>query len=101
MSRSVTYARSDDEVSLSAVPVSPKVAVDGEGNVLVSSSSRDWLLDVADLVLNGAAVEPTAGDTITDTDGTWMVVADAGTREWEYLDTTHLVMRVRTKLVGE
>ncbi|MFA5526124.1 MAG: hypothetical protein WC992_04795 [Acholeplasmataceae bacterium] len=101
MSRSITYARGDDEASIDATPIRPQAMVDSGGEtVSIEARSRDWLIEAVALVLDGSETLPAAGDTITDDDGTWSVVAEPGLPEWEWLDTTHITLRVRTKLTA-
>lgn len=105
--QAVTYSRkvhaTTYTVSLTARPAAGTAAVAAESGLAVVSAERDWLVEAADLVLNGAATTPHKGDRITDADGTaWeLTPVVAGEPAWRFSDPqTRTLYRVHTKRVS-
>ena len=73
-----------------------------ESAVSVQWGERDYLITVADLVLNGAATTPQRGDRITDADGIVWELASPETNEapWRYSDQTRTLYRCHCKRVA-
>lgn len=105
---SVTYSRGNDSVSLTAVvgrtlfsSVSPGT---GNGRASVEWGDRDYLIRVADLVLNGSPITPQKGDQITHTvNGVSLVfelMTPTGEPAWRYSDELRTTYRIHTKRVG-
>jgi hypothetical protein len=102
----VSYHRGDSMVAITAVPASRDYEVVSDYGAMATWSSVDWLLPVADLVLDGARVVPEPGDRIS------MDVTGVGTRTWEIMhipgqghmsdaDVSGTRVRVHAKLIGE
>jgi len=101
MSRSVTYSRGADSVTLSATPGSTQYeGVDDEG-MTAQGMAHDWIFTAADLVIDGELTVPQLHDRITDGTGDSPV-------EYEVLDLAGIghyrqrgpQMRVHTKRVA-
>lgn len=76
-----------------------------QGDVLVHLESRDFLIEAAELVLDGALTLPVRGDRITETDElgatlTYEVLEPGGEPPWRYSDEYRLQFRVHTKLIA-
>lgn len=111
--RLVTYSRTDDverglvagSVSLIATPGDYLFAVSASlDKARVEWADRDYLIEAALLILNGARVEPEKGDRVTETiDGTVCVYElSTPTNEpvWRWADTEHVTLRVHCKRVA-
>jgi len=67
---------------------------------------RDFLIDVADLVLDGAAVEPQRDDVIEETDGEtvfvyWVQSPGGSEPAWRYSDRHRITWRIHGQLIEE
>jgi hypothetical protein len=93
---SVTYARGANAVTLSAVVgITEHTSLDDAG-MPVTHQSRDYLIAVGDLVLGGSAVEPLAGDRITEGSAAYVVRNSGGDAPWRYSDGARTTFRVHT-----
>jgi hypothetical protein len=61
----------------------------------------DWLIDVADLVLDGTPIVPTKGDRVTDGDRTFEVHPPPGQTVYRYTDGQRLVYRIHSQLIED
>ena len=99
---SVTYRRGGLAVDLTVtVGQSEREVEDGDG-LLVTVQAHDFLILVADLVLDGQQVLPESGDLIRETTGgvtyVWEVLPPTPNEPcWRYSDPDRKALRVHTK----
>ena len=100
---SVSYQRGALSVTITATPKPHEYEVvddDGFGIVMLS---RDYIVNVSDLVLAGAEFAPRSGDRIVETLGgvaqTFEVMALGQKHEYEPFDSDGLMLLVHTKKV--
>jgi hypothetical protein len=99
----VTYSRpGSTPLAVGPIPAklgkTPYETVDASG-VVTTVESRDFLIEAADLVLGGAAVEPARGDRITDAVGqVWEVALGPGQQCFRRVEFD-TVFRIHTKHV--
>ena len=102
-SQSVTYRRGTDSVVVSASIGSTRFEQEDRDGLVVRSQVRDYLIDVADLVLSGGAIEPEVGDLIEETVGSqthvYQVLPLGGEPAWRYSDPYRKTYRIHTKRV--
>jgi len=103
-SRTVTYRRGEDSVQLSATVGMTVLRLEDDYGIEQRLTRRDYLIEVADLVLAGQQVEPQAGDRIEEADGetTWVYEVmgpGGGEPDWRYSDPYRRVYRIHTKHV--
>lgn len=92
------YARGSSSVSVVAVPARTDAEVVNEQNLATRVTFDDWLIDVADLVLDGQPVEPRARDAVT-VDGATYTVLDLGTEgAWRHTNQARATFRVHSRL---
>lgn len=103
-SRSVTYQREGETVSVDATPGRTPYTVELEGGIAQQIESADWIIDAADLVLGGEQTEPQRGDRVIDTlNGqqlTYEVLAPGNEPVFVY-DRYRRRLRVHSKLIDE
>lgn len=104
LSETVTYHRSAASVSLSATIGQAEFEQDNGVGSLVSTQTRDFIIDTSDLVLSGSAVLPERGDQIKQTVGSTVYVFEAssvgGEKVWRYTDRYQNRLRIHTNLIG-
>ena len=104
MSRTVTYVRGVDSVDVAATIGKTAFEQTDEYGVIHRTESRDFLVLTADLVLDGTATLPKAGDRIRETAGdqvfVYEVMAPGGEPPWRYSDPYRRTLRIHTKHVG-
>lgn len=101
---SIIYTRGSYSSTITATATMHEYeVVDDEGFGIVMLS-RDYIVHVADLVLNGAEIAPRAGDRITETiqgvSCTFEVMALGQKHEYEPFDSDGLMLLVHTKKVA-
>ena len=94
LTTTVTYVRGAIELAVPATIGRTKYEADDGHVVRVEFTDRDFLILVADLVIDGQATEPQRGDLILE-----------GTREfevldWRYSDPYRQTLRITTKETG-
>lgn len=100
----VTYSRAGvGSVTLTAWLGRTQDQADGQG-VRVEYGDRDYLVEAADLVLGGSAVEPRDADRVTETINGVAVVFEVmplntGAAGWRWSDDARTCYRVHTKRV--
>jgi hypothetical protein len=97
LASTVTYARGEASVDLAAVGTELRQEEEREYAARVTARSRRYLVDAADLVLDGAETLPRRGDTITETidgyDCTLEVFDQPGIGPWKYAESRrHLIV---------
>jgi hypothetical protein len=103
MTESVIYKRDGSVMvaDLQATPGKTVVRLDQGYGATVRKDIRDFLIDVADLVLNDTAVEPEKRDEIIY-DGRIYEVSSPGNDEpeWRHTDAYRKTYRIHTKDMG-
>lgn len=97
--KDITFSRpSVGSVSISkAVPGTSQHEISQDGMVIEQVRSRDWLVLVSALVLNGSPVLPRKGDKIT-VDGKELAVLCMGSdAQWKYTDQSEQIIRIHTR----
>ena len=104
LTRTVTYVRGEDSVSVAATIGKTTFEQADEYGVIHRTESRDFLVLTADLVLDGSPTLPKAGDRIREADGdqvfVYEVLAPGGEPPWRYSDPYRRTLRIHTKHVG-
>ena len=103
-SQSVTYARGAYSVTVDAT-VGRTIFDPGDGVATYQKwESRDYLIDTADLILNGSQTLPARGDTITETIGgvsvVYEVTSPKDTPHFVYSDAYRKKLRIHTSQVS-
>ncbi len=101
--RQVTYQRGDSFVEVSATIGQTEFEIAGEYGVVEKAEARDYLILVADLVLDGQTTLPQRGDQIREAQGAttfvYEVMAPGGESPWRYSDPYRKTLRIHTKEV--
>lgn len=87
--REVTFNYGTGSKTLIAVKSRPNAqAVSSDGETIIESNSYDFLIDPADLVIDGVFIKPSEGFEITEQDGTKhrLIPGDSGNLVWRYSD---------------
>lgn len=104
VTRAVIYVRGQSTTSLPATVGTTEFTKDG-GGFPVTFNSVDWLIDAADLEIDGLPTEPARGDRIhdetVDQRRVYELLDDLGGPPWKWSDPYHRTYRVHTKLVEE
>ena len=104
-SRAVSYKRGAETIMIAqAVIGNTRTDVMTADGMTVQSKVRDYLVDVEDLYLGGAVVEPAEGDEIRETDGTstyvFTVMPLGSEPAWRYSDPFRQRYRIHTKVTA-
>jgi hypothetical protein len=104
-SHSVVYHRGADSIAVQATIGRTLLKLnDSYGGVRMQWTDRDFLIQAADLVLNGSTLTPERGDRITETVGLNMsvfeVMAYGGEPPWRYSDPFGKLLRIHAKFIG-
>lgn len=98
VSQDVVYQRGGSTVTLKATMGSTQMGQYDQGGAVIAFDSIDFLVNAADLVLNGDQVEPRRGDEIIWRGHNYRVVADQqGDRPYRESGSEGTVLRVMTK----
>ncbi len=104
LSRTVTYLRGGDSVDIAATIGRTEFEQADEYGVVHRTESRDFLVLAADLVLDGKATLPQAGDRIHEAVGEQLfiyeVMAPGSEPPWRYSDLYRRTLRIHTKFIG-
>ena len=104
MSRTVSYERGADSVSLSATVGRTMFEIEDGHGVVQRHEARDFLVLADDLVLAGSNALPQAGDRIRETQGAMVfvyeVMAPGSEPVWRYGDPYRKTLRIHTKQVA-
>ena len=108
LSRTVLYARGGASVELAATLGRTEFDVSTAEGLTERFESRDFLVAAAELVLDGQATRPQAGDRVTlgilgqeGVSYVYEVMAPGGRECWRWSDPFQRTIRVYTKLVEE
>ena len=99
VSRTVTYERGIDTVTLSASIGKTVFEIDNGLGVVERTESRDFLVLTDDLVLAGSPTLPERGDRIREPQGTNTFMAPGNEPHWRYSDPYRKTLRIHTKHV--
>ena len=104
MGTAVTYYRGASSVAVTATPGRTVFRYGNEVGALIREVSTDFIIDVADLVIDGVTVEPARGDQVWQVaDGVtykYGVMSFGGEPAWRWTDGHRRAWRIHTKLVG-
>lgn len=100
----IVYTRDEDSVQLVALAGRTPVEIATQQGFVERVMTGDWLVRAADLVLDGDAVEPQAGDRIELAAGgekIWEVRAPTpGAACWSSIGPQATILRIHTKQVA-
>lgn len=96
---SITYQRpsTGHSVTLTAPAGRSDHDVSQDGMVIEQVKSRDYLVKLADLVLNGVEVLPIKGDRIVEGSKTYAVLCMGTESQWKYTDPSQQIIRIHTR----
>ncbi|MBX3404563.1 MAG: hypothetical protein KF699_14220 [Phycisphaeraceae bacterium] len=101
MSRTVIYQRGAESKEVQATIGRTEFEQADDAGLIHRTESRDFLIRAADLDLGAGPVLPRAGDRVSETVGTSVIVyevnAPGGQPPWRYSDPYRRVLRVHTK----
>lgn len=102
VSQSVVYKRGAQSVTVTATIARTLFQADDGTGVIDRQEVRDFLIDVAELLLGGAATTPRRGDTIEWTIGGTLCTFEVGLGDradpaYEYADAYRTKYRVHTR----
>jgi len=104
LTRTVTYERGASTVDLAATVGRTVFEQADESGFIRKVESRDFLVRRTDLVLDGSAALPQAGDRVLEPDGSqtqvYEVMAPGGEPPFRFSDPYRKVLRIHTKHVG-
>lgn len=104
LTRTVTYERGVSSVDVAATVGRTVFEQADESGFIRKVESRDFLVRRTDLILDGSAALPKAGDRVRDTDGSqtqvYEVMAPGGEPPFRYSDPYRKVLRIHTKHVA-
>jgi len=103
--QTVTYRRGAETVDVTATYGPVTWRFDNEFGITVRAEVFDFMISVADLVLNGSAVEPARHDEIDVVAGgatrTYVVGSPNEEPAWRFTDGYRRTFRIHTNLVNE
>ena len=101
----VTYQRGEQQAQLTAVVGQTIFEQTDEYGIINRTESRDFLIAVEDLALDGQPIEPARGDRIIETDSTgthtYEVMAPGDEPPWRFSDPHRQVYRIHTRQIQE
>jgi len=100
MAHEVTYQRDQQQAVVPAVVGQTDFDQTNEYGVVTSMTSRDFLIAVSDLLLDGQPIEPARGDRIVDGEDTYEVMAPGDEPPWRFADPYHQMYRIHTKRIA-
>lgn len=98
MTRDVTFARGIITAVVKATIGRTEYETDDGQVVRTEFTDRDFLISVADLILNGVATLPEEGDQIREVQGNSLLIFEV--MGWRYSDPYRRTFRLETKHVG-
>ena len=98
MTHDVTYARGIIMATVKATIGRTEYETDDGQVVRTEFTDRDFLISVADLILNGIATLPEEGDQIRETHGDKVLIFEV--MGWRYSDPYRRTFRIETKHIG-
>lgn len=104
VARTVTYRRGGLSVVLQATAGRTEFEQATDYGIAMQSESRDFIVNAADLVLNGARIEPEVGDRIEETidavTHVYEVMSLGGEQCFRSVDADYYALRIHTKRIG-
>lgn len=104
MSRPVVYRRGSASVEVYATIGSTTFQITDAQGVMLESTSRDYLIPAASLIIEGNRVDPRAGDQITESvdgrESVYEVMPFGPEPAWRFSDRYGKMLRIHTKLVS-
>jgi hypothetical protein len=101
--RDIVFVQDDDRVAISASVGGTFFEVDSGFGTIERLESRDYLVDVSALVVNGKQVEPKRGSQVRERIGNVVLVYEVmpfgGEPHFRWHDTYHTRYRIHTKHV--
>jgi hypothetical protein len=104
----VTYSRGGSSASIPATSARSLWELADAGDGAMRAESRDYMIRVSDLRLNGVAITPAAGDRITESAGSATIVSEVmspdgvgGEPPWRWTNEYQHAFRIHTKRVAE
>jgi hypothetical protein len=103
-SKPVYYIRNGTELALCVTPGRTSAVLEPiPGESRLEYRDRDYILPSAQLVIEGAAITPQAGDRIRETIAgqsyLFELMAEEGEPAWRYSDPSRRLLRIHTKQV--
>ena len=104
MTRTVSYVRGSSTVEVQATIGRTVFEQADEFGIVTKTESRDYLIRMADLVLDGQQTLPKRGDQIRETDGTttfvYEVLSPGDEPVFRYADPYRKALRIHTKHIA-
>lgn len=104
LTQQIVYRREMDSLTVPATIGKTEFEVDDEFGVVQRIESRDFLILVSDLILDGTVTLPERGDVIEEQAGTqtmqYEVTAPGKEPCWRYSDLYRQTLRIHAKLMG-
>lgn len=97
----IQYRRGTNTLPLSATRGRTVFRYNDQFGRSIREERRDFLINVADLMIDGAIATPRHGDTIIDGNFTYEVIAPNKEPVWKYADAYRRSYRVHTNLIDE
>jgi hypothetical protein len=102
--RTVTYQRGESSISVVARFARIDTTIDESSGLEVRTCDQAWLIDAADLEIDGVATKPTRGDRIIIGDASdgkvYEVAAVPGLDCWRWSDSYQKTYHIHTKSIG-
>ena len=102
--RSIHYQRGESIAPMSARFCRIDTTIDESSGVDVRAADQDWLIDAADLVIDGSPTSPLPGDRIIDGDlgdgKVYEVAKISGMDAWRWSDPYQKTYHIHTKYLG-
>jgi hypothetical protein len=102
-SRTVTYRRGLSEIAIPAIPGKTPATLNELGQVIIDARHRTYIIDAANLVIDGKPTLPQRGDRIVDTIHgatiTFEVARPGGETEWEWVDANRRLLRLHASQI--
>lgn len=96
----ITYSRAGESVMLTAVEGRTAFEITDSAGQMISTDSRDFIIEAIALVLGGSLAIPQRGDKITKEDGrVFEVLAIGGGQPYAEIGTNGDMLRVHTKRI--
>jgi len=92
----VVYRRGATAVEVIAAKGRSDIEDEGVDLESITANAADWLIDPADLVIDGSKITPTRGDKIEWAGRTWEVVQRGEKTSWRYVDQGEKMFRIFT-----
>ena len=100
MTVAVQYQRDSESLTLQATIGKTIFEMPDDYGHLTKIESRDFLIRVCDLVMDGQVVTPKPGDRIIEGGFIYEVMSPTNQPEWRYSDINRQAIRIHTKQTG-